>query len=74
MIKKCLEEHPGVFGVIAVIILVAVILSVSWAIVCFVVWLISLCFGFHYTLLIGTGVWLVIILLRYVVSAAKSDK
>lgn len=55
------------------ILLVIFIAAVSWAIVNFLVWLICLCFGLSYSLLIGTGVWLVIILIRWIFSAASNN-
>lgn len=45
-------------------LLVIFIAAVSWAVINFLVWLICLCFGLSYSLLIGTGIWLVIILIR----------
>jgi hypothetical protein len=49
-------------------------LFLSWAGTCFVVWLIMLCFGVHFTWPIATGVWLIILVLRSIISAAKPDK
>lgn len=44
----------------------------TWAIVNFIVWLISLCFNFTFNFLIGTGVWLCCLLLSSVLKAAKN--
>ena len=41
-------------------------LIVSWLITCGIVKLICLCFGLTFTWLIATGIWLIIILLRYI--------
>lgn len=55
------------------ILLVIFIAAVNWAIVNFLVWLICLFFGLSYSLLIGTGIWLVIILIRWIFSAASNN-
>ena len=41
-------------------------LIVSWLITCGIVKLICLCFGLTFTWLIATGIWLIVILLRYI--------
>ncbi len=41
-------------------------LIVSYLITCGIVKLICLCFGLTFTWLIATGIWLLIILLRYI--------
>lgn len=45
------------------ILFVAAVLAASWAATCFIVWLITLCFGWGFSILTGTGVWLVLLLL-----------
>lgn len=58
--------------IIGTLIFVA-ILAISWGFTIGIIALICLCFGCQFNLLIATGVWLVIILLRGIISAAKSD-
>ena len=51
---------------IAILIIVAVWIvsfAVSWGCTVGLVWLLSLCFDFTFTLKLGTGVWLVVLLL-----------
>ena len=45
---------------------ISVELIVSYLITCGIVKLICLCFGLTFTWLIATGIWLLIILLRYI--------
>lgn len=46
---------------------------ISWGVINLIVWILSLCFGFTFTFWIGTGVWLVCLILRWIFSAAKGD-
>lgn len=49
-----------------------VLFAVSWAITNGLFWLICLCFGWDYTILIGTGVWLVMVFVRWGFSSARN--
>lgn len=53
------------------IILFIGLTAISWAIVCGMVYLISLCFGFTYSWAIATGVWLVMILIKSLLPSKK---
>lgn len=50
------------------ITLISIILSlgISWAVVTGVVWLICWCFSLQFSLLIATGIWAVLILLKFI--------
>lgn len=66
--KLNLKEFFGEFGinafsVILFILIILVILAMSWGITVGVVYLICLCFGLKFNLLIGTGIWLIMFLL-----------
>lgn len=50
-------------AVIGFIMLAIVLIAISWVFTAFMVWLISLCFGFNFSLLVATGVWLSLLLL-----------
>lgn len=54
------------------IIIGAVLLGlvISWAVVSFFYWLITLCFGLDWSLLHGTGVWLIMVLVGMVFGTA----
>ena len=54
------------------IIVVAFCITLSWLVVCGIVALVGICFGFAFSWKIATGIWLVGILLRWIVSAASS--
>lgn len=56
------------------VVLVALIISLggSWVIFNFIVWLICMCFHFTFDFLIGTGLWLCYLLLRFVLKTAKN--
>lgn len=52
------------FGTLTVLIVVGMF-GISWIITCGIVKLITMCFGLKFTWLIGTGVWLILCLLRW---------
>lgn len=57
---------------LAVLITLLIFFGGTWAIVNFIVWLISLCFHFTFDFLIGTGLWLCFLLLRFVFARTKN--
>lgn len=48
--------------VLKIIGLALLVLACSWAMVSFIYWLITLCFGLEWSLASGTGVWLIMLL------------
>lgn len=46
-----------------VILLFLVIAALSWLITCGIIYLITLCFGWSFSLAIATGIWLVLVLI-----------
>jgi hypothetical protein len=46
------------------LVLLLIFLIISWGITVGLTYLITLCFHLHFDLLIGTGVWLVLILIN----------
>lgn len=56
----------------AVLLALLIAFGGTWAIVNFIVWLISLCFNFTFNFLIGTGLWLCCLLLRFVFASTKN--
>lgn len=67
--KKILAK--GVAWVIGAIIGIILVLGISWLGTCGVVKLITLCFGWKFTWGIGTGVWLILILLGSIFPTSK---
>lgn len=51
----------GLYG-----LLIALIFGVSWIVTCGIVYLVSLCFGWTFSWGIATGVWLVILLIKWI--------
>ena len=51
--------------------LMAVLGAISWAVTCGIIALVCLCFGWAFSWLIATGVWLVMILLRSIFKQSK---
>ena len=71
---KLFNKIIGSVGSIVLgILIIVAILALSWGFTVGIVALICLCFGWQFNLLIATGIWFVIILLRSIISAAKPD-
>ena len=53
-------------GIVAavVILLVAVCYGISWIVTCGIIKLITMCFGWEFSLAIATGIWLIILILK----------
>ncbi|WP_300899370.1 hypothetical protein [Turicimonas muris] len=63
----------GFIGCLCAIAIFVMIAFLSWLICNALVWAICLCFGIAYTLLFGTGIWLVIIFIGLVVNWLKGS-
>lgn len=70
MISKFKDAGLTAAVIIAIIIL---ILAISWAGTCLLVWLITLCFGLEFSFAIATGIWLLIILLKNIFSVSINN-
>jgi hypothetical protein len=70
MISKL--KDAGVAAAVIALIMV-VIFGISWAGTCFLVWLITLCFGMEFSFAIGTGIWLLIMLVRGIFSVTVNN-
>lgn len=53
------------FIAILTIFLAVILYAISWGLFVGIVWLICLCFGKEFSLLVATGIWLVILLIRW---------
>ena len=53
------------------LIIFLLLCAISWSITCGVIYLISLCFGFEFSWLIATGIWLVMILIKSLVPSKE---
>lgn len=60
-------------GAIVVIVVIA-LTALSWLVTCGVVKVLSMCFSFAYSWKLATGIWLVCLMLRWIISAAKQEK
>ena len=63
----------GIIGCLGAIAIFAMIIFLFWLVCNALVWAICFCFGLGYTLLFGTGVWLIIIFLMFVVSLIRGS-
>lgn len=53
----------GSLGCLVFLLLVGLVFGASWIVTCGVVYLVTLCFGWTFSWGLGTGVWLITILL-----------
>lgn len=63
-----------ILTVLLVLIFLALILAVSWAGTCGVIYLITLCFDWQFKWSIATGIWLVLCLIAPVFKASVTVK
>lgn len=69
-----LKNNKTIRGTIAVLFLMAGLITFNWIVICGIVKLITLCFGWTFSWPIATGIWLVMILLRMVFVHSSSSK
>ena len=53
------------------LIIILLLCAISWLITCGIIYLISLCFGFEFSWLIATGIWLVMVLIKSLVPSKE---
>lgn len=61
----------GVIYVITFFSIIAFVLFISWLLTCGLVKLITLCFGWKFTWGIGTGIWLILLLIKDLIPKSK---
>lgn len=71
IMKGSAKTIISVFFVVSIFLLSY---GISWIVVCGIVKLLSICFGFAFTWQLATGIWIVLCLLRWVISAAKPNE
>lgn len=69
-----MKNNKTMRSVIAVLFLMAALTAFNWIVICGLVKLITLCFGWTFSWSIATGIWLVMILLRMVFVQSSSSK
>ena len=71
MKRKTLET---IVTAILVILLLAVMYATSWAIVCGLLKLITMCLDLPFSLSVATGIWLIICLIKFIFWRGRSEK
>lgn len=61
------------FDILEMIIAVIAAMAISWGIVVGIIKLITLCFGWEFSLLGATGIWLIMMLVKMVFGGFKKD-
>ena len=69
-----MKNNKTTRGIIAVLFLMVALTAFSWIVICGIVKLITICFGWTFSWSIATGIWLVMILLRMVFVQSSSSK
>jgi hypothetical protein len=57
-----------------IVLALVLMYAFSWLVTCGIIKLICLCFGLAFSWAIATGIWLIMILLRSIFSAASGGK
>lgn len=60
-------------NILIMIVIVIVSMAISWGIVVGIIKLITLCFGWEFSLPVATGIWLIMMLAKMVFSGFKKD-
>lgn len=60
--------------VISVILLLAVMYATSWAIMCGMLKLITMCLDLPFSLSVSTGIWLIICLIKFIFGRGERKK
>lgn len=60
--------------VIGIIIAWVVLMALSWLVTCGLVWVVCKCFSLAFSWKIATGIWVVCLIARWIVSAAKKGE
>lgn len=67
MKRKTLNKiGTGVFAVIFAILLVALLYGIGWIVTCGLIKLICMCFGWTFKWAIATGIYIVLVILKWV--------
>lgn len=60
--------------VLATVLIAIAIYALSWSVTVGIIKLITLCFGWNFSLIVATGIWLVIMLLRSIFHVTVNNK
>ena len=63
----------NVLAIGMIILLIILGIAASWGIVCGLIKLITLCFGWHFSLKIATGIWLIILLIGLIFGKSRRE-
>lgn len=66
MKKKTLKTIVAVILIILIILIISMLYLISWAVICGLLKLITLCLHLPFSLRIATGIWLIICLIELV--------
>lgn len=62
--RKLLKGYG--LGIGLIVLILAAAYAISWIVTCGIIYLITLCFGWHFSWAIATGIWLIVCLARTV--------
>ena len=57
--------------ILGIIIAWIIIMALSWLVTCGLVWLVCKCFSLVFSWKIATGIWIICMIARWIISAAK---
>lgn len=65
------DNATNLLGCLFAVIGVIFLLVISWLATCGLVYLATLCFGYQFTWLLGTGVWIVLWIIKSIIPIRK---
>lgn len=60
-------------NILVMIVIVIASMAISWGVVVGIIKLITLCFGWEFSLPVATGIWLIMMLAKMVFSGFRKD-
>lgn len=60
-----MKKKSNAAATLAIILIVIALLGFSWGVTCGIIKLITMCFGWEFSWGIGTGIWLIFVLLNW---------
>ena len=73
-LKNKITIAEGGAAILVVIVIIAVCYGLSWIVICGIIKLITMCFGWTFKWSIATGIWLIMCLLQSIFKVTVKNK
>lgn len=66
-----MKKNRDTSSVVVVVLFLIATIGASWGVTCGLVKLITMCFGWKFSLAVSTGIWLIFVLFNWMVKSNK---